>query len=302
MSKFIHTFALFAFLCVSAFAQAHAEIQSMIDQIKKTVSFVYVSTPKGDMPNGTAFFVLVPHKTQTDQVYIYLVTAKHVLQKNQSTGELFDSVKLRVNKKDESSELITIPLIGPGAAQIMTHTDQSVDIAVIPIVIHSADIYDIKCLPDSLLVTKETFVKLNIREGDDVFFGGLFTPFPGARKNIPILRFGKVAMISDEKIPNEGQMLDLYLMETQSFGGNSGAPVFFNLSPTRHEGQIVLGPTQLYLAGVMKGNFSQLNELAVINQSSIPVSRENSGIAAVVPSYLLHDILFGATALKARGE
>jgi hypothetical protein len=274
----------------------------MIDQIKKTVSFVYVSTPKGDVPNGTAFFVLVPDKKTTERVFIYLVTAKHVLQKDAATKALFDAVKLRVNKKDGTSELISIPLVGPNAAQILTHADESVDIAVLPIVLPSSDVYDIKCLETSFLVTKETFKKLNIQEGDDVFFGGLFVPFPGAKRNIPIIRFGKVAMISDEKIPNEGQMLDLYLMETQSFGGNSGAPVFFNLSPSRKPGQFVIGPAQIYLAGVMKGNFSTQHQLAVVNLSAIPVSIENTGIAAVVPSYLLEEILFGSAAKKLRGE
>ncbi len=144
-----------------------------------------------------------------------------------------------------------------------------------------------------MLVTKETFERLKIKEGDDVFFGGLFVPFTGAKKNIPIIRFGRVAMISDEKIPWDGQQLDLYLMETQSFGGNSGSPVFFNLNPTRDPGSFVLGPPQLFLAGIMKGSFLNASELVVVNRAPVPVSRENAGIAAVVPSYLLHDVIFG---------
>src|ERR1035441_8545894 len=56
-------------------------------------------------------------------------------------------------------------------------------------------------LPSSVLKNKHYFEKHVIHEGADIFFVGLFTPFYGSQQNIPICRFGRLAMVTDEKIP-----------------------------------------------------------------------------------------------------
>jgi hypothetical protein len=136
---------------------------------------------------------------------------------------------------------------------------------------------------------------------------GLFTPFIGNRRNFPVVRFGRVAMLSDEKIPwtERGieQSLDLYLIECQSFGGNSGAPVFFYLDPSRTPGTLVLGrPYHLLLAGIMKGTFLDANEIRVIERSPVPFSVENVGIAGIVLAYLLHEVLFSDALTEQRAQ
>jgi hypothetical protein len=49
----------------------------------------------------------------------------------------------------------------------------------------------------------------------------------------PIVRFEKVALITDEKIEWKETIppkpLELYLLECQSYSGNSVSPVIFNL-------------------------------------------------------------------------
>ncbi len=270
----------------------------IISEVKRTLSFIFLPNSSGEpIPNGTAFFTAINSEKHTNRAYVYLVTAKHVLQMTRTN--YFGQILVRVNRKDGGSDLLPMQLTGTNALPVFTHPDKSVDIAVIPFAPDGAK-YDVKWIPESMLVTRETFARLRIKEGDDVFFGGLFIPFPGAKRNIPILRFGRVAMISDEKIPWDGEMLDLYLMETQSFGGNSGSPVFFNLNPTRDPGSIVIGPSQLSLAGIMKGSFLNASEVLVLNRSPVPISRENAGIAAVVPSYLLREVILGPDATAFR--
>jgi len=62
---------------------------------------------------------------------------------------------------------------------------------------------------------------------------------------------------------------------------------------TKHiPGSIYAGPPVIKLAGVMKGAFRDASPLAMANQNAIPLSFQNVGIAAVVPSYHLHEILF----------
>jgi hypothetical protein len=74
-----------------------------------------------------------------------------------------------------------------------------------------------------------------MNEGDEVFYAGLFANYYGTENNYPILRFGRVSLLTNEKIEinqyNEPQKLaHLYLFEIQSYSGNSGSPVFFQLA------------------------------------------------------------------------
>jgi hypothetical protein len=48
----------------------------------------------------------------------------------------------------------------------------------------------------------------------------------------------------------------------------------------------------LKLAGIMKGGFDQGNPIGVLQTNAVAVSAQNVGIAAVVPAYLLREILF----------
>lgn len=96
---------------------------------------------------------------------------------------------------------------------------------------------------------------------------------------------------------------ELYLMETAAYGGNSGSPVFFQVGlEAVAPGKIVVsGDPVIKLAGIMKGFFSDLQPIKIINTDSIPVAPSNMGIAAVVPVHQLYELLFGDEVKKARG-
>jgi hypothetical protein len=51
-------------------------------------------------------------------------------------------------------------------------------------------------------------------------------PVIGTRRNYPVIRFGRVAMITEEKVKFGDYEADLYLVETGSYGGNSGSPAW----------------------------------------------------------------------------
>lgn len=266
-------------------------------EVKSTVTFIFIKNNAGQLtPNGTGFFASLKNEHDPNLLNVYLITARHVLL-NKKTGSLVNSVYIRLNKKTGDSQICEIVLCGSNAIKVFNHKDTNVDISVIPMV-PDPNVFDFKCIPENMITTKEKFTELKITEGDEVFFVGLFTPYFGKQKNYPIVRFGRVALITNEKIPwpekkdESPKMLDLYLLETQSFGGNSGSPVFFYLGATREPGSIVIGPPKLLLAGVMKGSFLDAKKIQVIETSKIPVSLENIGIAGVVPAYKLHEILF----------
>jgi hypothetical protein len=226
-------------------------------QVKKCVTFVFLKDDNGNFyPIGTGFFV-GKQQGETKEYYGYIVTAKHVLQ--DENGIIRETVYLRFNKHDKTSGFVRIQT---NKTEIYTHQDTDIDIAVIPY-FPDQKIYDLMFIPDSLIATSEILKRYKISEGDEVFFSGLFTSHPGQKKNQPIVRFGRVALMSDEKIEwrekdKPAKFLDLYLVECQSFGGNSGSPVFFSISAGRDLPDnlrlVSVAPPSLFLASLMFGS------------------------------------------------
>lgn len=264
------------------------------ENIKKTVIFIFTKNDKGELiPQGTGFLVGIENEYNPGVFNAYLVTAKHVLQQRDRC-EFINPLYIRLNKIGGGTELILLPLNKPQAVHF--HKDPLVDIAVIPLYV-SDKIYEVKGIPNKWILTKEKFNELKIREGDEVFFAGLFTSYYGKSKNYPIVRFGRVTLVTDEKIPwsEDGktvELADLYLLECQSFGGNSGSPVFYYFGGDRDPNQFRIGNPDIYLAGIMKGTFLNKFPIGFIETGRVPISLDNVGIAAVTPSYKLHEILF----------
>jgi len=269
-------------------------------EVKSVVVFIFIEKDGKLIPNGSGFFVGVKNPSNTNVSSVYLVTAKHVLCKPKSK-EFLDKVFVRLNKKNGGSEIGVVPIISKGQNKtVFTHSETSVDIAVVPL-LPDQEKFEFKFLPDDMITTKDAYKSLKIREGSDVFFTGLFTPYPGAEKNIPVVRFGRVALVTDEKIPWQEEKMDLYLIEAGSYGGNSGAPVFFYLGSDREPGSIVVGTPILKPAGVMQGTFLDTQEVKVVETKKVPIALSNMGIAAVVPGYKLHEILFSEELKQHRG-
>jgi hypothetical protein len=261
-------------------------------ELKKCVAFIFIEQPTQQLiPNGTGFFIIV--KGPSGGGWGYLVTAKHVLMSERSHS-LYPTVWVRINKRAGGVENLRLDLIPDGGGKnVFVHTDPSVDVAVVPIRYPDPNIYDTVALTDDLLAAKGDFQKLDIHEGSDIFFVGMFLPHLGVARNYPIVRFGKVALLSDEPVSWDGALTDLYLMETMSFGGNSGSPVFFYLGADNRPGVLTLGPATLRLAGIMEGYFGEYEPMEAVQTNVTPATRVNYGVAAVIPAYKIHEILYG---------
>jgi hypothetical protein len=278
--------------------------KAVSDRLSGVCENVNVGRPAFLCANGTAFFVGIPHPTNPDVFYVYLVTAKHVLY-DQRTGSLYPMIVTRLNKRDGGVLRETIPLVIEGRQKnVYFHNDPTVDLAVIPHGWPKKDIIDGMFLPENLISDKASLKNLHIKEGTEVFFTGLFTPHIGASRNYPIFRFGHLALVTEEKVGWVGGMAELYLMETAAYGGNSGSPVFFFLDldrPVPHDGP-------LRLAGVMSGAFQEVRgaETAELveaaKQTRAMGLATNIGIAAIVPSYKLLEILHGKELEERRGQ
>jgi hypothetical protein len=267
--------------------------------VVKTVVFIYRSQNGAPgQPDGTGFLVAIPNPSQPGRSWVYLVTASHVLHTdpNNLSSATYPELFVRINKKPEGSQTFHLPIVTSGSNETaFFDSDPSVDIAVIPISLPNPEQFDIAVLPEDMLVTRADLKKYNIGVGTDMFFTGMFTPFLGQTRNYPIVRFGKLAMIPEEKIPIGDRKIDAYLVETFSFGGNSGSPVFFYPSADNTPGALTMG-NFIKVAGVMKGFFGDIEPIMMAQTASasvnnIPVSKENSGIAIVVPADHIRQIL-----------
>src|SRR6185295_15754348 len=127
--------------------------------------------------------------------------------------------------------------------------------------------FDVKFLPFKYLAGVDDVHKLGITEGTEVFFTGLFLQNLTDSKNVPIVRFGRVALAPGEPVLWAGVPRDLVLIESMSFGGNSGSPVFFYLGADRVPGSLYVGPPEIKLAGVMMGAFQDLKPITLLQTS-----------------------------------
>lgn len=297
-------------LLLALLAEPLSAVTRVPEGIKKSVVFIYKqgATPDRYIPDGTGFVIAIPSPLQQGKGWLYLVTAKHVLRTNPNdlSSPLYSRVFLRLNKKSGGSEMVPVALVTSGPQQtVYVHSDETVDIAVIPIGGQELDTIDLLELPESWLSSSDDIASNQIGVGTDVFFEGMFTPYLGQQKSYPIARFGRVAMLPDEKISFMGKGIDAYLLETLAFGGNSGSPVFFYLGADRGNGSMILGPPTIKIAGVMDGCFQDLAPIAMAqpassNNQMIPVSAQNAGIAVVIPAQKVRDILDSAALVGKR--
>jgi hypothetical protein len=272
-------------------------------ELTQTVVFIYKGAEcSAAQAEGTGFLMAMP-TPDGKRSWAYLVTAKHVVHTDSNNFEspLFDSLWIRINTKTGGSKIYKVDLVAAGDKQdVFINEDASVDIAVVPLTISATDMpeLELKVLPEQMLASTSDLKTLNIGVGTDMFFTGMFTGFLGEKKSYPIVRFGKLAMIPDEKIQFAGQWTEGYLMEAFSFGGNSGSPVFFYPSADNTPGIISVGSPSIKIAGVMKGFFNDFEQIQLLqNQAAvpggppIPVSTGNAGVALIVPAKFISEIL-----------
>ncbi len=256
----------------------------------KTVVFIYTD-PDGapEHADGTGFLMDVSVTLHPEQKWIYLITAKHVL----NTGEdgpvraKRGGLYARFNLKSGGAEMVPLPLLSSGPGQtVFVDPDPAVDIAIVALQFNDGERFDVLVMGEDLLVTQEDVKKYNIGVGTEIFFTGMFVPFQGQARNNPIVRFGKLAMLPGEKIGVGESSFDAYLVETFAFGGNSGSPVFFYSSAD---------DTPVKIGGVMKGFFVDFEPVLsagpTADAKSDSISRGNSGIAIVVLAEHIRQIL-----------
>ena len=277
-----------------------SEAMRVPDVVLKCVAYLALQQDADDESRraliGTGFFVGVVSNAKPDVSYLYFVTAKHCVAKPQTLGDLF----IRLNRHDGGYEDVQVK------CPWVIHEDPSVDLAVIPFGPSSA-IYDFKFLKQKMIATDADITKHHLGIGDDLFISGLFSRRAGRKRILPIVRFGNIAAMPGERLPDSKTGLDYkaYLAEVRSFGGLSGSPVFAYLAPVRtvEERKAYVAPSvSIFLMGIVRGHWEHEEPKPIYSMFEDELKHVNWGIAVITPTTELLDILHGEALSNMRKE
>jgi hypothetical protein len=246
------------------------------DEIRKCVGFVGYQRADGTtLFAGTVFFVGRKLDSNPDRLFVYAVTAKHVIDSIRNKG--IRMVLLRLNRKAGDAVWVRTGL----EDWVSNQSDLSVDVSVARFSLDEHQL-DHKCFPLEARITDSIIKQHGIDVGDEVFLSGLFAPHMGRKNNLPIVRVGNIAAMQHEKVATSLGEIDAYLIEARSIGGLSGSPVFVHAGGVRH-GMLSIGSAPpIFLLGLMHGHFDSqflpLDAADTPNRAGI-----NMGIGIVVP-------------------
>lgn len=260
-----------------------SELMKIPPEVEKCVAFICCNTEKGMEFAGTAFFASIPFHGLEGRVFVYLVTAKHIVE-GMRQKSLDQIIHVRVNKKNGGADFIEINM-----DMVKFHpSDPGIDVAVIqmPRLTH---FIDLKFVPlNSMVATDEIIEKEEINIGNELFLVGLFTMHSGSQRNIPIVRVGNIAQMPEEPIVTKRGPMEAYLIEARSIGGISGSPVFVRMGGVRErEGQMQIRADSYYLLGLMHGHWDLEMpgaETDTIIEDALKREGINMGIAVVIPA------------------
>lgn len=280
----IVNFNIFLFICIFCMTTS-IKAEPVPSDVKKCIAFIFRSDDNQNYAIGTGFFVGYKHTDKSD-ISIFLVTARHVLfdEKGNKHSHLF----LRMNER--GTGIAKDFNIIDSDAWFFHENESAVDIAVQPISPGNADF---KYISSKHFITKEIIENNQIEVGDEVFYPGLLTYHMGREKISPIVRFGKLALITDEETI-DGQFY--HFIDSGNIPGHSGAPVFLWASPTRLASQGAVGPRIFGLYGIVVGVIEYNKKLEVTiprktYHQNIPLDSRSGGITAIVPVKFLFEIL-----------
>jgi len=249
------------------------------NEVLKCVCFLCVKSVSGQgieqySYGGTGFFVGIQSDKHKDLTYVYLITAKHCIQKAEGKGGLY----LRLNTKDGKSKVIT------AQREWFYSNNVASDVAVLPWA-PSNEVFDYLLIRKRMCATDELINREGIGLGDDLVITGLFTAKYGVERNTPIVRIGSIAAMPTEKLEDEytGLYYQAYIAEVRSIGGLSGSPVFVLKRYSEHRGDELVMNERAFLLGLVRGHWDYKQRDSAIDYVSEELKDVNMGMAIITP-------------------
>jgi hypothetical protein len=214
------------------------------DTVKKSIVFILYPRGDGKTEVGTGFLLQVPLKRDATREHAVIVTARHLLDPEWAgcTWPNPATVTVRVNTKDYKPGVsasgvwqASVPLNANGQRLWLTHPNEMIDVAVIPL-INDKEWELLKQDDTQLLVqdfgTPEEIEKNHIGIGSNFISAGLVPGLWNEKRNYPAFKFGKISNVPDEPVKLHCELGGAekdrisWLIAGNFVPGNSGSPVF----------------------------------------------------------------------------
>jgi hypothetical protein len=258
-SRIAATTVCFIVFISSCAAQSAFNIN--LDAIRQSVVVLHIVDSNGTLKEaGTGFLIVVPTKSDPNQGYELLVTARHIVDPLWAgCPATTDSLVALFNKKDfdpnrDSKGTVEVPL----SREWMYPSDDSADVAVT--ILNGQFMSTLKLENQPLAVSDLPSIEeaKRVNTGAQIVSAGLLLGASGTQRNYPIFKFGYVSSVPDEKVsvaccPGCAAHFEKEWMIAASLvPGNSGSPIFF--VPAGFPG-ISLGGQRAFLLGVQSTSF-----------------------------------------------
>lgn len=254
-------------------AFAAGQVQANVDVMRKSVVFLYGADSHGHpdpaVMIATGFIVQVPAKHDPKLVYMLLITAQHVVdpmwacQNTQNPKRLF----LRLNKarfdpsvEQEGTSYLPLDITMSGKDRtVFTSADTSVDAAVIALNGAVVNVTDFDFNPLFLSDFPTPNELASVSAGDNIFSAALLPPFISVHRNYPILKFGHISAIPQERVQlscttrPEPSLLREWFVAASLVPGNSGSPVIYSPPLSSSKRALILGLVSMPFAEDIAG-------------------------------------------------
>jgi hypothetical protein len=239
-----------------------------MSQISRTWTYATVLIYNQWNQFGTGF--LVQRSIDEKSAKIFLVTNKHVLNKNIAQRQSATHIICHMNKKSANGEIkgveINFPLVYSGTSNKnwKEHPNEYIDILAIDItqlIINNPDL-EKKYVDYSLFVTPEIIKSEDLTIGEDIMVLGYPSSFKQGDTNFPIVRQGIIAsqlgqIYIDKTLQDtQGKIIERqipgFLIDGGLIPGSSGSPVVLKpvIGRLKHD-TIEMSVPQPYLLGIV---------------------------------------------------
>ncbi|PZM80378.1 MAG: hypothetical protein DKT66_14035 [Candidatus Melainabacteria bacterium] len=198
---------------------------------QKSVAFVLDESGK---PCGTAFLISIKDAPPGKLHWEFLITNKHVVQNidtepdgTVNAATWMKRIRLRLNSMVEGFEHYDIE-VAKVKRPFIVHEDPRVDLAVINIE-EPLPVCDLVAMDIGVVFGNTRPGAPLSEEGTDVVNCALLDGYSGLKKNFPICKFGKIALVTDEfwcETKRGFGKEAAWIVDLGSEEGSSGSPVF----------------------------------------------------------------------------
>jgi hypothetical protein len=239
---------------------------------------------------GTGFIVnFLDERVGKDMGFNYLVTNRHVVQPGIENGRPCKVVNYSISVNHVGTTANPTPYLQSLAVSQegvwIFPDDGSVDLAATQFALSNSE-FDFIPVPTNVFVTQEMIQKNEVVEGDPVIFTGLFIQYTGITSLEPVVRSGAIAMLPEGLIQTTLHMLGhVYLAEAHAFGGNSGSPMFVDVTKNG------IGYDYKFL-GVVTGEILETEDLTLnVATTYKGTVSANSNVSVIVPAFEVKNLL-----------